>query len=279
MSIRNPVVAGKFYPGTAAALRKLIAGLVDEQAVKRDVFGAILPHAGYFYSGGVAAAAISRINFGDTFVIIGPNHTGLGKPFSIMTEGSWKTPLGDVAIDTELAEGILEASTRLEKDRDAFAEEHSIEVQLPFLQFFKKEIKFVPIILAAYADPDPYLEMGVQLGGALTRFGRKTIIIASSDMTHYQTREIAQKKDTAAIDAILALDPEELFQRVREENISMCGYAPAMVLLRAAKVRGSMEAELVRYSTSGDITGDYSSVVGYASILIREVTNAWKESR
>jgi AmmeMemoRadiSam system protein B len=279
MAVRNPVVAGMFYPGSAAALHKLIAGMVDRTATREDVFGAILPHAGYIYSGHVAGAAVSRIRFKDTFIIMGPNHTGRGKPFSIMTEGSWKTPFGAVAIDSEMARGLMAASSYLKEDTDAFAEEHSIEVQLPFLQFFQPDIKFVPIILASYPDPGAYLEMGDQLARALSGADRKAVIIASSDMTHYQPQAIAQKNDSRAIDAILALDPEKLYERIREYDISMCGYAPAMVMLRAANSKGAMEAELVKYATSGDVTGDRAAVVGYASILVREVRNAQKETR
>lgn len=272
MAVRNPVVAGMFYPGTAAALRELIAKMVDVRATKEDIFGAVLPHAGYVYSGHVAGAAVSRIKFKDTFIIMGPNHTGMGKPFSIMTKGSWKTPLGEVPIDTDMAKSLMAASTYLREDEDAFAEEHSIEVQLPFLQFFNKDIKFVPIILASYPDPKVYLEMGDQLARALSGANEKAVIIASSDMTHYQPRKTAQTKDSHAIDAILALDPEELYRRVQEYDISMCGYAPAMVMLQAANVIGAAGAELVRYATSGDVTGETASVVGYASILVRNKT-------
>jgi len=272
MAVRKPVVAGMFYPGTAPALRELIARMVDVRVAKEDIFGAVLPHAGYVYSGQVAGAAVSRIRFKDTFIIIGPNHTGLGKPFSIMAKGSWKTPLGEVPIDTDMAKRLISASTYLSEDEDAFAEEHSIEVQLPFLQFFKKDIKFVPIILASYPDPEVYIEMGNQLARALSETEEKAVIIASSDMTHYQPKTTAQTKDAHAIDAILALDPEELYRRVQEYDISMCGYAPAMVMLQAANVIGAAGAELVKYATSGDAIGDNASVVGYASILVRNKT-------
>jgi MEMO1 family protein len=274
MAVRNPVVAGMFYPGAANTLRELIATMVDVKAKKQDVFGAVLPHAGYVYSGSIAGAAVSRIKFKDTFIIIGPNHTGLGKPFSIMTKGIWKTPLGDVPIDTEMAEQLVAASTYLKEDHDAFAEEHSVEVQLPFLQFFSKDIKFVPIILASQPDPKVYLEIGGQLARALSVSGEKAVIIASSDMTHYQPKKIAETKDTHAIDAILALDPEELYRRVQEYDISMCGYAPAMVMLQAANIIGSAGAELVKYATSGDVTGENASVVGYASIIVKSKTAA-----
>lgn len=269
MAVREPVVAGTFYPGTPASLRELISRMVDERAKKENVFGAVLPHAGYVYSGAVAGAAISRIQFKDTFIIMGPNHTGLGKPMSIMTEGTWKTPLGEVPVDSDMAKRILAASSYLEDDGEAFAEEHSIEVQLPFLQFLGKDIKFVPIILASYPDAKVYKEMGDQLARALSESNETYVIIASSDMTHYEPARSAKTKDGHAIDAILALDPDELYRRIQEYDISMCGYAPAMTLLQAANVIGAAGAELVRYATSGDVTGDNRSVVGYAGILIR----------
>jgi hypothetical protein len=231
-----------------------------------------VPHAGYIYSGLVAGHTISRIQFKDTFIIMGPNHTGMGKPFSIMTKGSWKTPFGEVPIDTDMAKSLMAASTYLKEDEDAFAGEHSIEVQLPFLQYFKKDIKFVPIILASHPDSKVYLEMGEQLARALSEAKEKAVIIASSDMTHYEPIVAAKTKDGHAIDAILALDPEELHRRVQEYNITMCGYAPAMVLLQAANVIGAAGAELVKYTTSGDVTGDNRNVVGYAGILIRNKT-------
>lgn len=274
MAVRNPVVAGTFYPGNPASLRELISRMIDLNATKENVFGALLPHAGYVYSGKVAGAAVSRIEFKDTFIIMGPNHTGMGKPFSIMTQGTWRTPLGDVPIDSDMARQILAASTYFEEDGEAFSEEHSIEVQLPFLQYVKKDIKFVPMVIASYPDPKIYDEIGDQLAHALSQSSERCVIIASSDMSHYEPRETARTKDGHAIDAILALDPDELYRRVQTYDISMCGYAPAMIMLQAANAAGAAGAELVRYMTSGDATGDNQNVVGYASILIKNPSAA-----
>ncbi len=265
--IRNPVVAGQFYPDSPDQLRSMIKGMVDEKAVKEEVIGLVSPHAGYIYSGPVAGAAISRIKFKDTFIIMGPNHTGRGKPLSIMTEGVWKTPLGEVEIDSELSKQILKASGYLQEDQVAHQYEHSIEVQLPFLQYFKSDIKLVPIILA-HASGAIYKEIGKGLAKAIKESNKEVVIIASSDMTHYESQESARRKDTQAIEAMLDLNEDELLKRVQELDISMCGYAPAVSLISAAKELGATRAELVRYQTSGDTTGDYSAVVGYAGVII-----------
>ncbi len=266
--IRNPVVAGQFYPGSPEQLRAMIKKMVDEKAPKEEVVGLVSPHAGYVYSGPVAGAIISRIKFKDTFIIMGPSHTGRGKPLSIMTEGTWKTPLGEVEIDAELAKKILAGSRYLEEDSHAHQFEHSIEVQLPFLQYFQPDIKLVPIILS-YVPGAIYKEIGKELARAIKELNRGVVIIASSDMTHYESQESAQRKDNQAIEAMVKLDEDELLRRVRELDISMCGFAPAVSLLSAAKELGAGSAELVKYQTSGDTTGDYSSVVGYAGIIIK----------
>ena len=269
--IREPAVAGQFYPASPSQLKEMIQGMVDEKAEKEEVIGLVSPHAGYPYSGPVAGATISRIKFKDTFVIMGPNHTGVGKPLSIMTEGTWKTPLGKVEIDSELAKQILAASSSLEEDDEAHQSEHSIEVQLPFLQYFQRDIKLVPIIIS-HASSDTYREMGKELAKAIKESKKEVVIIASSDMTHLEPQEQAKEKDNQAIEAILDLNEDELLRRVDELNISMCGYAPTVALISAAKELGATRAELVKYQTSGDTTGDYSSVVGYAGIIIKEIS-------
>jgi AmmeMemoRadiSam system protein B/AmmeMemoRadiSam system protein A len=267
MMIRKPVVAGQFYPGTASQLKTMIGAFVDEKVAKEEVIGLVSPHAGYVYSGPVAGAVISKVKFKDTFVIMGPNHTGTGKPLSIMTQGTWETPLGKVEIDSELGKQILATSSHLEEDQVAHQYEHSIEVQLPFLQYFKPDIRIVPIMLA-YAGGDIYKEIGKELAKAIKASNKGVVIMASSDMTHYEPQETAQEKDTQAIEAILDLNEDELLRRVDELNISMCGYAPTVSLISAAKELGATGAELVRYQTSGDTTGDYSAGVGYAGVII-----------
>ncbi len=276
--VRNPVVSGQFYPESPDQLRAMIKGFVDEKAVKAEVIGLVSPHAGYIYSGPVAGAVMSRVKFKATFVIMGPNHTGMGKPLSIMTQGTWKTPLGEVEIDSELGKRILATSSHLQEDYVAHQHEHSIEVQLPFLQYFKKDIKLVPIMLA-YSSLATYKEIGKELARAIKDLNKEVVIIASSDMTHYESQQSAERKDTQAIEAILDLNEDELFRRVDELNISMCGYAPTVSLISAAKELGATGAELVRYQTSGDVTGDYSAVVGYAGIIITMMSPVAKLAR
>lgn len=271
METRNAVVAGQFYPGTPDALTSMIREMVDEEADRKKALGIVVPHAGYIYSGRVVGAVLSRIEFTDTFIIIGPSHTGLGKTFSIMAEGTWETPMGEVEIDTELAGAILGECEKLEDDRRAHNSEHSIEVQLPFLQYFKPDVKIVPIILG-YAGIDSYKEVGRAVVGALKKTGREAVIMVSSDMNHYEPQHTTKDKDSQAIEAVLDLDEDELISRVREFNITMCGVAPAISMLTAVKELGASNGELVMYRTSGDTTGEVDSVVGYAGVIITGIS-------
>jgi hypothetical protein len=265
--IREAAVAGQFYPGRAEELKETIKYMTSREKVQIDALGVVSPHAGYIYSGAVAGAVFSRIKFTGTFILIGPNHRGAGKPFSITTAGRWQTPLGEVVINAGLAGAILSASGRLEEDTLAHRYEHSLEVQVPFLQYFKPGVKIVPILLSI-AQPDVYKEIGRAVVRGLRESGEDAVIVASSDMTHYEPHEKARAKDRLAIDAILALDADELVRCIAENDISMCGYAPVISLITAAKEMGAQKAELVKYQTSGDSSGDYSSVVGYAGIVI-----------
>ena len=268
--VRNPAAAGRYYPGSPSQLREMIETFVDENMDKEDVIGLLMPHAGYPYSGAVAGAAISRVKFKDTFIIIAPSHTGMGKPFSIMTEGVWQTPLGDVEIDAEMAGKIVAMSKYVEEDERAHQHEHAIEVQIPFLQYFKSDVKIVPIILA-YAPAVTYKEIGRDIARAVKELNRGVVIIASGDMTHYEPQESAEKKDAQAIEAMLNLDADELTRRYEELDISMCAHGPAVCLISAAKELGAARAELIKYQTSGETTGDYDAVVGYAGVLFKVV--------
>lgn len=271
--IRKPVVAGQFYPNSKEKLEAMISSLLKDNPVsgvaRRSVKGVVLPHAGYQYSGAVAAQTVSCCELKDTLIILGPNHTGLGKPFSVMTEGSWHTPLGDVAIDSTLAQAIVAGSSYLKADTLAHHSEHSIEVLIPFLQFFKKEIRIVPIVIA-HAEAPAYKKIADDIVGAVNKLGRADDIsfVASSDMTHYEPQKSAQKKDRQAIEAIEHLDMESLLGCVESFDITMCGVAPVSVMLEIVKKLGAREAHLVKYQTSGDASGDYNSVVGYAGMRI-----------
>ncbi|MFO8101515.1 MAG: MEMO1 family protein [Dehalococcoidia bacterium] len=265
---RKPVVAGRFYPGSAGALLAEIERMMDPQVSREKVIGLISPHAGYSFSGPVAGATLSRIEPAGTFVIMGPNHTGMGSPFAIMTGENWETPLGEVQIDAELGKLILQNSEYLDEDAEAHRYEHSIEVQLPFLQYLGENIKIVPIVLS-HSGGEFYKEIGKSIARAVKESGQEVVIMASSDMTHYEPQESARTKDMKAIEAILDLAEDELLGRIREFNITMCGYGPVVSLISAAKELGAREAELVRYQTSGDVTGDYGGVVGYAGVIIK----------
>ncbi|MBL7069686.1 MAG: AmmeMemoRadiSam system protein B [Candidatus Omnitrophica bacterium] len=268
MSVRQPSVAGQFYSASKAALEKELAGLIDKDAEKTDCLGAVSPHAGYIYSGMVAGRVLSRIKFKESFVILGPNHTGIGEPFAIQSSGYWQTPTGKIAIDETLAKGILKNSRFIKEDVSAHAHEHSIEVQLPILQHINKEFKFIPIIIS-HAELSTYREIGRELADSIKRSNKNVVLISSSDMTHYESQESAKNKDKKAIDAILKLDEENLMEEIQRWDISMCGYAPTIVMLSCLKQLGARKAELVDYKTSGDTSGDYTSVVGYAGILIK----------
>jgi len=271
--IREPAVSGQFYPSSPEELKTMIRGMVDEKALKEDVIGYYAPHAGFIYSGPVVGATVSRVNFKDTVVILGPSHTGAGEPFSILTEGTWRTPLGDVEIDTVLAKAILANSNHLQEDRLAHLQEHSIEVQLPFIQYFKPDIKFVPILLS-HTNAAIYRSIGMAIAKAIKDTAKAVVIVASGDMNHYESQKITHTKDRQAIESILKLEPVELLERVHDFQISMCGYGTAACLIYATKEFGPVKTELVKYQTSGDITHDFSAVVGYAGILFKGVNES-----
>ena len=269
--IRMPAVAGKFYPAKADQLNKQISSFIgDEKVAKIDALACMLPHAGYTYSGNVAVKTASRINFRDKIILLGPNHTGEGVPFSIMTKGLWQTPLGGIKIDSSLAGDLLKSSKYLEEDNLAHLYEHSLEVELPIVQFFKPDFEIVPIVLAS-DDISSLKALGKEIAGVVRGSEKKDsiMILASSDMTHYETQSSAESKDKQAIQAVLDLDEDKLMERVRRLDISMCGFAPVVVMLSASKLLGAKSAQLVKYQTSGDVTGDKSAVVGYAGIIIQ----------
>lgn len=265
--IRRPAFAGQFYPQTELSLRKMLAGLVESVPEKRDAIGVVMPHAGYVYSGQVAGATISKVALKKTVIILGVNHTGRGERFSIMTCGSWTTPLGEVKIDSEIAESILKESLLLKDDSIAHMYEHSIEVELPFLQYLEKDVKIVPIVMSE-GKLSEYQKLGEEIASGFKKIGRSGLFMASTDMTHYESKESAQEKDRVAIDAIADMDEEKLFNAVKARGLSMCGVPATCSLISACKRLGAKKAGLVKYQTSGDTSGDYSSVVGYAGMVI-----------
>jgi len=246
-------------------LREQIEQYLLPKAEKFRAISAMCPHAGYMYSGAVAGAVYSYLVIPQKVVLIGPNHTGMGASASIMTQGTWLTPLGEVEIDQALSSKILANSRHLEDDAQAHLAEHSLEVQLPFLQYFRPEVTIVPIVLMGHS-----YELAQDVGQAIAQAIKEedVLIISSSDMSHYEPQEIAAEKDKSAIEAILNLDPQSLYNTVVKKKISMCGVIPTVATLTASLLLGAQEARLIGYMTSGDITGDYSQVVGYAGIIL-----------
>ncbi len=267
--LRQPVVAGQFYPASAQDIKKQISGFIDAQEPKLDVIACMLPHAGYIYSGRVASQTLSKIKIREKVILFGPNHTGEGASFSIMTEGRWLTPLGEVNIDSRLAKKILASSEYLKEDSLAHSGEHSLEVELPILQYFKQDFEIVPIAFMS-DDLIALKKIGEEIAGVIKEMGLKDkiLLLASSDMTHYESQAEATLKDKKAISAILELNPNKLISEVKRFNISMCGVSPVAAMLSAAKSLGAKRGQLVNYQTSGDASGDKSSVVGYAGIII-----------
>jgi MEMO1 family protein len=232
------------------------------------VKGCVVPHAGYMYSGHVAGAVYRSLPSRRSYVILGPNHRGRGAPLAIVSTGFWATPLGHVPVDAELCEAIKSKCEALREDREAHAAEHSLEVQLPFLQRHVREFSFAPIAIAA-VDYGQLQALGGAIAAVVRSAGQSVAIIASSDMNHYQPDAVTRVKDRLALDQILALSPEGLFEIVDRERISMCGYGPVVSMLVAAKLLGACQAVLEKYATSADVGGHPGSVVGYAGIIVQ----------
>ena len=265
--LREPAVAGRFYPADAAVLRGDLHSYLSPHHQLISAIACMAPHAGYIYSGAVAGAVFSRIAIPSRCIILCPNHTGRGHPLSLMSEGAWRTPLGDVNIDNKLAENLLQAFPALTSDPEAHRLEHAIEVELPFLQVIRPEITFVPI--AVGTSRLVLLEkLGEAIAHVIQNFGREVLIIASSDMNHYEDDATTRVKDRKAIEQILALDPVGLHETVINESISMCGFGPAVAMLTAAKRLSAKRADLVQYATSADVSGDRETVVGYAGVVV-----------
>ena len=268
---REPAVAGRFYPARKERLADEVAGLLAERPggratpePPRPVTGVLAPHAGYVYSGKVAGATYARVDVPERAVVMCPNHTGRGAAISVWPDGGWLTPLGRVPLDQPLTSALL-ASDLAVADREAHRFEHALEVQLPFLQLRRPEVAIAALCLGplSFARCEA---LGKAMAEAVRR--RPALLVASSDMSHYLPARLAREKDMRALGRLLALDPQGLHEVVRREDISMCGYVPATVMLVAALELGAREAELVRYGNSAEASGDEESVVGYAGAVV-----------
>lgn len=266
--IRPPAVAGSFYEASPDRLRAQVDECFAENPradEKQRFIGAVVPHAGLMYSGHVAAAFYGIAALPKRYIILCPNHTGLGHFGAINTEGEWRTPLGTVPVDADLATALKKQSKIFAEDPKAHAREHSLEVQLPFLQQMLGTFTFVPVCLATHR-----YELCEEVGNAIANVvGSEPIgILASSDLNHYADQETTLRKDQLAIDEVLDLNPRGLWDVVEQNDISMCGIIPTTAMLVAANKLGATSARLIKHATSGDVNGDYGHVVGYAAILI-----------
>jgi len=266
--LRHPAVAGRFYPGDPDDLRAEAREYLSQSNVApRHAIACMAPHAGYMYSGHVAGAVFAQVEIPRRCVVICPNHTGMGRALAIMSDGAWETPLGEVPVDRELAAALKARFPALQEDSAAHRAEHAAEVELPFLQLRQPDLSFVPIALRT-GEFEALEHLGLALADVISAQSDPVLIVASSDMNHYEPDALTRVKDHRAIERILSLDPRGLYDVVTQQDISMCGYGPAVAMLTAARQLGAKTAELVKYATSGDVSGDRQMVVGYAGVVV-----------
>jgi AmmeMemoRadiSam system protein B len=267
-TVRHPAVAGRFYPKDREALQRDLQSYFPTRATPTPALGCIAPHAGYVYSGAVAGAVFGTLDLPQRIIVLCPNHTGRGRPLAIMSSGSWETPLGPAPIDSTLAEALKKRFSLLTEDAEAHRSEHAIEVELTFIQSRRPDFRFVPIALGT-GKFDALEKLGEAVADTVQAEDDRILIVASSDMNHYENDAVTRIKDHKAIERMLALDARGLFDVVMKEEISMCGFGPAVVMLTATKRLGATKAELIKYATSGDVSGDHEMVVGYAGVVVR----------
>jgi len=266
---RQPVVAGSFYDANPEKLNRMVDGFLALASGKREEKTrlAMVPHAGYVFSGAVCGKTLGLAHLESTILMLGPNHTGVGERFALWTEGVWDIPGGSLTVDEELAQAIAVADPSIIPDTAAHVREHSLEVILPFLRQINAGTTIVPISVSSRSF-DELESVGMAIGRVLKEFGRPVSIVVSSDMSHYISHEEAKKRDLMALEAAVSLDPAGLFNTVLANDISMCGVLPMTVGLYAALEMGATKGELVAYATSGEVSGDFDQVVGYAGVLV-----------
>lgn len=264
---RPAAVAGQFYPGDAGTLRTTLAELLPVVEQQQKVLGVVAPHAGYPYSGAVAGQLFSRITIPKTVLLLGPNHRGVGAAAALYPDGSWSTPLGTVPINSTLSALLLQHCPYLHRDAIAHTQEHSLEVLLPFLYYLRPDVTIAAICLG-HGDYAALRDIGRSIAAAIREYGEEVLIVASSDMTHYESAESARRKDTMALERAVALDAKGLLEVCQSHHITMCGVVPTAIMIEAALSLGGSRGELIRYATSGDVTGDTAQVVGYAAVTV-----------
>jgi AmmeMemoRadiSam system protein B len=267
MMQRQPAVAGQFYAGNSTQLRSDMAALIPESLARSRVTGIIAPHAGYVYSGAIAGRVYAAIEIPATVLILGPNHHGAGAGAALYPDGQWLTPLGPVTINTRLNSLLRQHVPLIRTDTIAHEFEHSLEVQVPFIQYLRPDATISAVCLG-HGGYDAVRQIGEGIAAAIRACGEDVLIVASSDMTHYESAESARHKDDLALERVLGFDPQGLLQVCRSEQITMCGVVPAAVMLVAAEELGATQAKLVAYGTSGDVTGDNRQVVAYAAVTV-----------
>lgn len=267
--IRLPAVAGRFYPSDPEELSRQLRHFLEVpgSTEKMRAKACLVPHAGYKYSGHVAGAVYGRLQLTKTLLIVGPRHCPPGGPLAIFSDGRWRTPLGEAQIESHLAADLKRACPLLAEDSVAHRNEHSLEVQLPFLQHLVPDVRFVPVALGTVRLRE-LEQLGRAIAEVLAARSEEVLLVATSDMNHYEDDKTTRVKDRKALDKVLALDPRGLYDVVSRESISMCGFGPVVTMLTAARELGATEAELVRYATSGDVTEDRDEVVGYAGVIV-----------
>jgi MEMO1 family protein len=271
--IRLPAVAGQFYPGNAVQVVAQLDQLIHPSSAPQDAIAIVVPHAGWMYSGPTAGFAYSNVRIPDRVIMVGPNHHGVGSPYALYSAGAWRTPVGDVSIDEDLAAKLRGHCHFLAEDAHAHDHEHSLEVQVPMLLRLNPIVHIVPVLIGG-GWPESggranLRDIGHAIAATVKEHGLPVLLLASTDLNHYEDQDTSNRKDKLALDAILQLDEDTLMNRVRDHEISMCGVAAAYIVLVAAKQLGATQARLLDYRTSGDVTGDYSAVVGYGAVVIK----------
>jgi AmmeMemoRadiSam system protein B len=265
--IRSPAVAGQFYPGSAGQVEAELDELLRSVAPKRDALAVVVPHAGWTYSGRTAGILYSQVNIPDRVIMVGPNHYGIGSRYALDDAGHWRTPGGDVPIAESLAGELLGNCALITADQCAHVAEHSLEVQVPMLLRANPAVQIVPLLISG-GEPVEWRAIGVAIATTVRECGKPVLLLASSDLNHYADQQTSNRKDRLALAAVVALDGDRLLRVVRDEDVSMCGVVPASIVLVAAKQLGAQHAEVLDYRTSGDVSGDYSAVVGYGAVAI-----------